>query len=109
MAIYLVVIVFFWFKSGATVAVKLVDAIPVTLGFLAPALFLARGAAEFRSRFWMIVGVVILALFIHDALLSLVVVKHRLFDFWFAFYPFGAVLLLSLLFAHATLSKPMES
>jgi hypothetical protein len=106
--IYLIIMAFFWFKSGATVAVKLVDSIPVTLGFLAPALFIVRGITEFKARIGVVVAVVLAALLVYDVLLSFVLATHNPFDLWFAFYPFGSVLLLSLLFAHATLSKPAE-
>jgi len=103
--IYLVVMAFFWLKSGDAFTVRLVNSIPLTLGFLAPAVLLVRGVSDFKSRFGTLVAVVLSTLVAYDFLLSKVVVKHHWFDLWFALYPFASILLLSLLFVHATLSR----
>lgn len=104
---YAVMLTFFWLKSGATLPVKLVEAIPLTFGFLAPALFLVRGLAAYKSRFVLVAMVVLGTLLVYDLLLSLVVAKHAPFHLWVAFYPVGSMLLLSLLYTHAVLSTPM--
>jgi hypothetical protein len=106
-ALYGCVEAFFWSQSGAPIRVKIADAIPLTFGFLAPAI-LVRGYNDLAKWRWVFMASILLTLVVYDLLSAAMISKREPFDGWYIIYPLGGLFLAGLLVVHLFVVKVLR-